>query len=347
MTMNKLDDLTKSYILLNYVKQAAMGLKHKFCNPTTVTVECVFCGAKKNKGTIYLANTNRLCYICWKPDCPCSKAILASKWLKQVDPQLYSAYKNEVNEKENGSQTDADAIKKQIEEQNKKLLEQQQREIAIKKSQDDESTKFFRKIEDGSELSKLAIDYCKSRMIPEEIWKRFYIAHEGKYHDRLIIPFFNKAGKIEYFQGRSLIGVDPKYMNRCSTETFLYNHDFVDKNKPVFVLEGPIDSMFIENAVATCGAGSSASLDTELKKYEQVFYIMDNDAAGNKKAGQLVREHKQVFLWTKFLNDIGIGFNDVKDINDVIVKLNKTDKFTYADLQNYFTNITDEFMCYL
>ena len=36
-----------------------------------------------------------------------------------------------------------------------------------------------------------------------------------------------------------------------------------------------------------------------------------------------------------------------QDINDVIVYLKKTDKFTYSDLQNYFTNITDEFLCYL
>lgn len=345
--MNKLDDLTKSYILLNYAKQAAMGIKHKFNGANTFTVECVFCGAKKLKGTVYLANTNRLCYICWKPDCPCNKAILASKWLKTVDPQLYAAYMSEINEKEQNPATDVDAIKTQIEEENKKIYEQQQAELAQKRRLDDEATKYFRKINDGSDLSKLAIDYCKSRMIPEDVWSKFFIAHEGKYHDRLIIPFFNKTGKIEYFQGRSLIGVDPKYMNRCSTETFLYNHDFIDKKKPVFVLEGPIDSLFIDNAVATCGAGSSANLDNELKQYEQVFYIMDNDAAGNKKAGQLVREHKQVFLWTKFLNDIGIGFNDVKDINDVILKLNKTDKFTYSDLQNYFTNITDEFMCYL
>ena len=60
-----------------------------------------------------------------------------------------------------------------------------------------------------------------------------------------------------------------------------------------------------------------------------------------------MRAHKNVFIWNKFLNDYGINPKEVKDINDVIVKLKKVDKFTFTDLQNYFTNITDEFMCYL
>lgn len=344
--MTKLDDLTKSHILLQYCKNAALPLKHKF-GLNGFTVECVFCGTKKQKGTIFMTNTNRLCYICWHPDCVAAKAMLATKWLKEVDASAYLAYKNEINETENSSDTDVDKIRKQIAAANRKILEKQKLELEQRLLADNESTKYFRKIDDGTPLSAVAIDYCKKRMIPEEIWRKFFIAHEGKYHDRLIIPFYNKDGKIEYFQGRALTNIDPKYMNRCSTETHLYNRDFVDKTKPVFVLEGPIDSMFVENGVATCGAGSSANLDRELASYEQVFYIMDNDEAGNKKAGQLVRQHKQVFLWSKFLNDLGIGLHDVKDINDLIIKLNKTDKFTYKDLQNYFTNITDEFMCYL
>ncbi len=344
--MPVLDDLTKSQILLQYCKQAALSIKHKKILPNAVLTECPFCGTQKMKGTIYLANTNRLCYICWKADCPAHKAMLATKWLAQVDPGLYMAYKSDIHNKMNGDPTEIEKMQAQFADEHKKMLIKQQEELNQKRLLDKMATKYFVPIDDGTELSKKAIEYCKKRLIPEEVWKKFFIAHEGKYHDRMIIPFYTKTGNIEYFQGRTLINIEPKYMNRLS-ETKLYNKDFIDKTKPVIVLEGPIDSVFIENAVATCGAGSSSNLDAELSKFEQVYYILDNDSAGVKKAGQLVRQHKNVFLWNKFLADKGINPKLVKDVNDLIILLNKTDKFKFDELQNYFTNITDEFMCYI
>jgi len=344
--MTKLDELTKSQILMEYCKQAALQLQHKKIALNSISTECVFCGSKKMKGTIFYANTGRLCYICWRASCPCHTAIHAAKWLKEVNPALYSAYLDDISNKETKSASDILKMQEQFAEQYKKQQEIQKKEIEQKKMLDNNATKYFKHINDGSALSQKAIDYCESRMIPKEVYEKWFIAHEGKYHDRVIIPFYTKAGKVSYFQARSLIGVEPKYMNRIA-ETQLYNRDFIDKTKPVFVLEGPIDSLFLENAVATCGAGSSSKIDAEIAQFDQVFYILDNDEAGNKKAGKLVREHKNVFIWNKFLTDFGINPKSVKDINDVIVYLKKTDKFTYSDLQNYFTNITDEFLCYL
>lgn len=344
--MKVLDEITKSQILFEYCKQAALQLRYKKISPTGISTECVFCGAKKMKGTVFFANTGRLCYICWRASCPCHTAIHASKWLKEVNPALYGAYMDDISKRNNATDDEIQKMQEKFVEQFKKQQAIQQKEIEQKKLLDNMATKYFKHIEDGSALSKVAIDYCQKRMIPEEVWKKFFICHEGKYHDRLVIPFYNKDGKVTYFQARTLINVEPKYMNRIA-ETQLYNKDFIDKTKPVFVLEGPIDSLFLENAVATCGAGSSSKLDADIAKFENVFYIMDNDEAGNKKAGALVRQHKNVFMWNKFLNDYGINRKEVKDVNDVIVKLKKTDKFTYNDLRNYFTNITDEFMCYL
>lgn len=341
-----LDELTKSQILLQYCKQAAISLKHRKIGTNYILTECPFCGSQKLKGTIYIANTNRLCYICWRANCPAHDAMIASKWLAKVNPALFMTYKEDLYNKMTASEEDLSKLQAQFVSEHKKMLIKQQEEINEKKLLDKSAAKNFVQIDDGTDLSKKAIEYCKSRKIPEEIWKKFYICHTGKYHDRLIIPFYNKAGKIEFWQGRTLINLEPKYMNRIA-DTQLYNRDFIDLSKPVIVLEGPIDSMFIENAVATCGAGSSSNLDSQLAKYEQLYYILDNDEAGNKKAGKLVRSHKNVFIWRKFLTDFGLNSDEVKDVNDVILKLNKSEKFTFKDLQNYFTNITDEFMCYL
>lgn len=345
--MKLLDEITKSQILFEYCKQAALSLRFKKIAMNSISTECVFCGTKKMKGTVFFANTGRLCYICWRASCPCHEAIYASKWLREVNPSLYQAYLEDIRKKEGSSDLDIQKMQEKFVEQFKKQQAIQKKEVEQKKFLDNLATKYFKHIEDGTALSKQAIDYCKKRMIPEEAWKKFFICHEGKYHDRLVIPFYNKEGKVEYFQARTLLkNIEPRYMNRLA-ETQLYNRDFIDSSKPVFVLEGPIDSLFVENAVATCGAGSSSKNDAELAKFDNLFYIFDNDEAGNKKAGQLVRKHKSVFIWNKFLNDYGINRKEVKDINDVVMKLNKTDKFNYTELANYFTDITDEFMCYL
>lgn len=345
--MKVLDETVKSQILFEYCKQAALSLRFKKIAMNSISTECVFCGTKKIKGTVFFANTGRLCYICWRASCPCHEAIHASKWLKEVNPSLYQAYLDDIRKKETSSDLDVQKLQEKFIEQFKKQQAVHKKEIEQKKFLDNLATKHFKHIEDGTTLSRQAIDYCKKRMIPEKVWKKFFICHEGKYHDRLVIPFYNKDGKVEYFQARTLLkNVEPRYMNRLA-ETQLYNRDFIDNSKPVFVLEGPIDSLFVENAVATCGASSSSKNDAELDKFSNVFYIFDNDEAGNKKAGQLVRKHKNVFMWNKFLNDAGIDRKEVKDINDLVLKLHKTDKFTYSDLSNYFTDITDEFMCYL
>lgn len=341
----KLDDISRSYILAPYLHAAVVSLRHKVNNQHSIATECVYCGEKKLKGTLFLANTNRWCYICWKPDCPCSTAISAERWLKRVNRSQYDMFKKDLRRQET-EDVDTVELRNKAEEANAKAEAQQAAELEKRRTADNYATKFFKPILSGGAFADKAIDYCKSRKIPEEIWRKFYIAEDGKYKGRVIIPFYNANDRISYFQGRSLTGAEPKYMNRCSTSTVLYNYDFLDKEKPVCVLEGPIDSMFIENATATCGAGSSAKLDQALNSLKHVYYIMDNDAAGNKKAGKLVKDKKNVFVWRKFIIDNGLPEN-IKDINDVYLHLNRTTKFTFEELEPYFTDIRDEFLCYL
>lgn len=342
----KIDDLTKSYILLPYIKSAAARLKHSYVGPTKVAVECVYCGTKELKGTIYLANTGRLCYNCWKTGCTAHETILAEKWLKEVDNSQYNQYIIELMSKENSDNYDFSKLEEKINKENIAIQEQQEKELIEKRKNDNLATKFFKKITIDSPIANKAVEYCVNRKIPEDIWKNFFVAVDGKYKNRLIIPFYDKNRKITYFQGRALDDRKPKYMNRTATETSLYNIDFVDINQPLFILEGPIDSMFIENAVATCGAGSSAKIDKILEQIDKKYYIFDNDASGNKKAGQIVGPKNNVFLWSKFLMDNNIN-TPIKDVNDVIIKLGKTEKYKYNELCKYFTNVRDEFLCYV
>ena len=340
-SISEIDNVTKAYILETYLRQAVLPFKHKSL-AKQIQIECVYCGDKRLKGTLFLTNNNNWAYICWKASCPCSgHAISAEKWLKKVDSYLYEQYIKELYKQIDKPN---DTFKNKAIEAQLKAEKQEKLELEEKKRTDMEATKKFLPILIPSGISKIALGYCKKRMIPENVYKKFFVCNEGKYKGRLFIPFYKKDGKISFFQGRSLYKyIEPKYMSKIGN-TALYNFDFIDKSKEIVVLEGPIDSMFIENATATCGAGSSGNLDSQLVGLN-CFYLFDNDEAGNKKAGQKVREGKSVFIWSKFLNDYGL--TDVKDINDVIIKLNKKDKFKFEELRPYFTNILDEFLIYI
>ena len=93
-------------------------------------------------------------------------------------------------------------------------------------------------------------------------------------HDetRLLIPFLDANKSVHAFQGRSLRANSAvKYITIVLEESIpkLYGLDTVDTSKTIYVLEGPIDSMFIPNAIATAG-GDLVSAVKSLNKNDLV-----------------------------------------------------------------------------
>ncbi|MBQ0741482.1 hypothetical protein J9332_45140, partial [Aquimarina celericrescens] len=73
----------------------------------------------------------------------------------------------------------------------------------------------------------------------------------AKPEPRLVIPIFDKKGKIESFQGRALRdGAKSKYITikACEESTKISGQDTIDPLKTVYLLEGPLDSLFVDNA---------------------------------------------------------------------------------------------------
>ena len=68
---------------------------------------------------------------------------------------------------------------------------------------------------------------------------------------RLVIPFFDKSRKMFAVQGRALGQSDLRYITVRIDEQYpkIYGLDRVDISKPIYVVEGPIDSLFIENCI--------------------------------------------------------------------------------------------------
>ncbi len=175
------------------------------------------------------------------------------------------------------------------------------------------------------------VKYVTARCIPSTSWKRLWFTNQwpslvnsvnpGTYKNetnepRLVIPIFNKKGEIESFQGRALRKNAPqKYITIKAHEhaTKIYGLDTLDESKLVFVMEGPIDSLFIDNAIAITGG----SLDlAQVPCNGNRAWIMDNEPRHPdtiKRMKRLVDAGERVVFWDK-------SPWKSKDINDMIMK---------------------------
>tara|TARA_B100000073_G_C23692413_1_gene556957 strand:- start:83 stop:1123 length:1041 start_codon:yes stop_codon:yes gene_type:complete len=127
-------------------------------------------------------------------------------------------------------------------------------------------------------------------------------------HPRLLIPFRDEQGEIFAYQGRAFGKEQPKYITiKLEERDKIYGLDRVDKKKHVYVVEGPLDSLFIENCIAVAGA-EIPNLDCDFT------VVFDNEPRNREICKQIektIDKGYEVCLWT--------NSNPHKDINDMIL----------------------------
>jgi transcription elongation factor Elf1 len=131
---------------------------------------------------------------------------------------------------------------------------------------------------------------------------------------RLLIPFFDKNKNLFAFQGRSLRSSKTKYITIILNESSpkVYGLDAVNLNQPVYVFEGPIDSMFVPNSIAIAGGEMVSALKGFDKKNLTVVY--DNEPRSKetiKKLDKSIMNGYNVVIWPDNLEH--------KDVNDMIL----------------------------
>lgn len=144
--------------------------------------------------------------------------------------------------------------------------------------------------------------YILNRKIPRDKWDDIYLADKfvkwakkhvpDKFpnkvvvdHPRLIFPWRDVSGNMTAYSARSTGQVEPKYYTIPLKEDkgfFGLNH--VDFSKPIYVLEGAIDSLFLDNCVAV---GTSALW--KFSSTSDTIYIPDADIR-NKEVMKIVRD---------------------------------------------------------
>ncbi len=294
---------------VNYLGQKLKMFRRD--KPYHYTFRCPICGdSKKNqykrRGSIYIpphaTSYNMGCF-------NCGASMSFFNFLKLQDPFLYNEY---VIEKYKSvySEEPKEEPKPEIKQQNSNINPDHL--INVGDMDDDHPV----------------VKYLNKRKIPQEKFSKLYFVK--KYyeyesicmnkkldknrveHPRLIIPFFDKRGNVYRISARSFFPEHaPKYLSIKFKEdaSRVYGLDTVDKNKTVYVLEGPLDSLFIDNSIAV---GTSSLLVPELKDFSSVVLIPDNQPRNREVClgiKKMVDSGYPVCLWNK---DCG------KDINEMI-----------------------------
>ena len=189
-----------------------------------------------------------------------------------------------------------------------------------------------------SELNKEhpARVYLSNRKIPEKCLRDLYYCdkfkrwtNDQKYtfndldndESRIIIPLRDRS-KIFGFQGRSL---NPKNKLRYITIMLdedapkIYGLERINKSSTIYIVEGPFDSLFLENCVAMAGA----DLDLRSCGWSDYICVYDNEPRSReivKRIDKTIDRGGKVVIWPKDIGqkDINDMFNAGVNVKDVV-----------------------------
>jgi transcription elongation factor Elf1 len=181
------------------------------------------------------------------------------------------------------------------------------------------------------ERRKLPLESLSDLYLCESFYKFTNSIIKGKFpslggdHPRLIIPFRGEDGEVFAYQGRAFGNEQPKYITIKidADRDKIFGLDKVDKSKPILVVEGPLDSLFLNNCIAVAGADFS-NIEGDLT------VIYDNEPRNkeiNKQIEKTIDRGKNVCLWPDHMTH--------KDINDMIIA-----GYSKEEIQEIITNNT-------
>jgi len=282
---------------------------------------CPLCGdSQKNKnktrGYFYQVknNTNFKCH-------NCGASLSFNNFLKELDPTLHKQYTMEkFKEGHTG------------------------RNFVVEEPKFEFPKPVFKKklnLPKASEV-EIAKNYLEKRRLDPE---KFYFADKfkewtntqkhtfdtiGRDESRIIIPMYDVDFNLIGFQGRALGPSPNKYITVMLVDESpkLYGLEKVNSSKPIYIVEGPFDSTFVQNAVAMCGS----DVDIGSFGWSDYIYVFDNEPRNReivKRISKTINRGDKVVIWPTNIVQ--------KDINDcVLAGLNIMDVLksnTYSGLE--------------
>ena len=274
---------------------------------------CPICGdSKKNKfkarGYVYDVK-NSLAYKCH--NCGFSGGI--GKLIEQVDPHLYNQYKLErYKEKDNRQSNTATKFvyKPDFSEYQKDPLDN------------------VKRIKDLPFFSN-PVQYIVKRQIPMEIARELcYVDNIQKLEDlfpeyknrligkeeRILIPCYTRDKKLIGLTCRGINNDRLRYVTikAIKDHPLVFGLDKVDISKTIYVLEGPIDSMFVDNSISVGGSDFKRIANFAAK--DMFVMVYDNQPRNKELISIMERsidDGYKVVIWPDNIKE--------KDINEMIL----------------------------
>lgn len=302
---------------INLISARLRNFKRK--KDTLYQCSCPICGDSEKDSTkargYFFIYKNDFWYKCHNCGGINGKASPFSFFLKTFDPVMYNDYRFEKF----GSKV-------------KKEPEYQFDKPEFNTVTETENEEFFDELRCVADLDKShpVYKYMERRKIPLEFWNDIYLADKFKrftnrvkpdtfdnedYDEpRLIIPFFDEDGKVFAYQGRSF---NPKSVNKYITIKLdddmpkIYGLDRIKKSKRALVLEGPINSMFLDNAIGCAGADLNNSIGLD-----NPVFVFDNDPRNKqivKAIENSIKAGNKTIVWDNRIRDN-------EDINDLVLR---------------------------
>lgn len=296
---------------------------------------CPLCGdsktnKRKARGYVYPLK-GKLVYHCHN----CNATMDIQKFLKTIDQSLYDEY---VRER---LMADPATVKKQ--QENAELTDFVKK-LQPPKFQANTPLKKLKKV------SVLPVEhpvkkYIQNRKIPSEFHYKLFLTNgfkkwvnsfipdkfenEANDEPRLIIPMLDKDNNMFGFQGRSF---KKNSLLRYITIMFdeskpkLFGLDKLVDNYIVRVVEGPIDSMFLPNCIASCGGDIIVDLPYVSTNKDNFVIIYDNEPRNPdtiRKMEKALDAGYKICIWPdnltqKDINDMVMGGMESKKIVDMI-----------------------------
>lgn len=242
-------------------------------------------------------------------------------WLRKFDERLYEEYALEKFQVSGEGNT-----RRALPELKKPVVTQTVRIGSALAKRDTSLLGGMTRIDELSP-THFARQYVESRKIPESAFKLLYFSEhfktdllsfetnpEKQFHipddPRLVIPFWTQDGRMKIVQGRAF---DKNAILRYATvkprdeDTKIFGEDRIDRKKTVLCVEGPIDSLFLPNCVATA--------DADLLSAPADIYIPDNQYRNREVCVGIQKMIDKGVKVVLFPPEVGW-----KDINDMVEK---------------------------
>lgn len=322
------------YIEYKYLNRISSLLKNfKVLSSELYNFSCPICGdsqKRKSKARGYVYNRKSLVlYHCHN----CNITLSFQNFLKQIEPNLYKEY---ILEKFQNKKTETQIFEQKMKTPKFMNFGPLKKLTKISSLKENDLVRKFvlsRKIPSNYHYKLFSCPNFKSftnEIISNKFSEQDLIFDET----RLLIPFIDNNGTIHAFQGRSVSESKLKYITIVIDNSIpkVYGLDTVNFNKQTFVFEGPIDSMFIPNSIATAGGDISSTIFNFDKTNLVIVY--DNEPRSldtKRKIEKAINMGYTVCIWPDNLV--------YKDVNDMILSGMSSEQILCMLQQNTYKDL--------